>query len=68
MGEKRNAYRILYENLEEGCREENLDVLGMKILKQILEKCGGNYGLNHQAKDGGRWRVLVGTVTNLRDQ
>jgi hypothetical protein len=38
MGERRNAYRVLVENLHEGDSSDNLAIDGWIILKWILKK------------------------------
>jgi hypothetical protein len=46
MGEKRNAYRVCRESQKERDDQEDQDVGGWTVLKWILEKQNGWYGLD----------------------
>jgi hypothetical protein len=64
MVRKRNAYKILVENLKERDHLQDLDRGGRILIKRISKKYNKRARLTHMVQDKDKWQVLVNPVLN----
>jgi len=66
MGERKDEYRVLVENLRERDHLEDPCIEGRILLKWIFLKWEGDMGWIELAQNRDRWWDLVNVVMNLQ--